>query len=200
MTFLKEYKENEFAVGDYFRRRKDNKIEIGHRDNIKTIKPDTRILIDKTALRINGEELYKCIISWYSADSDMCYPNEKHGNYDYKVSKFDILVQMDVYELFNNKEYFKYFMESLLKEERVMKILNEKEKTESGSYIGKIEKIEGKYKRIFNEDLEKICSNLEENIQSRERYLKIEKLRKTRNKIIAQRNEKTLELNIKNAH
>lgn len=204
MTFLKEYKENELAVGNYFRRRENNRIEIGHRDNTKTIKPDTRLLINKTALNVNGEELYRCIISWYSADSDLCYFNNKGGNYDYKTRKYDILVQMDVFELFNNKEYFKSFMESLLKEERVMDILYEDEKEnperKSGSYIGKILKVEGKYENIFNKEIGEACYNLEENVQRRERFFKIEKLRRTRNKIIAEQNEKTLELNMKNAH
>lgn len=204
MTFLKEFKENELAVGDYFRRRENNRIEIGHRDETKQIKPDTRLLINKTALKVNGEDLYRCIISWYSADSDLCYFNNKGGNYDYKTRKYDILVQMDVMALFNDKDYFKHFMESLLQEERVMSILNEDEKEnpvrKSGSYIGRIQKVDGKLENLFNRELGEACYNLEENVQRRERYFKIEKLRRTRNKIIEEHNEKTLQINMKNAH
>ena len=179
---LKEFNEKELAFGNYYRKRENGIIEIGEHNN-KTNK-DTRLLIDTKALKINSDNidhiLYKCILYWYSPSSDTCIIDRKGGNLDYKVRKYNIMVDIDVNKLFGDKEYFKYFMEVLLDEDRVINMLEEDKKINSekkcGGYIGKVELVEGMYRKKFYTSLGEKCYNLPENVEKRRQNL--EKIRK----------------------
>jgi len=174
---LREFTEKELAFGDYYRKRENNIIEVGeHNYNNKK---DTRLLIDTKALKINSDNidhiLYKCILYWYSPSGDTCIIDPKGGNLDYKVRKYNILVEIDVNRLFGDKEYFTYFMEKLLDEDRVVKMLEEDKRInpekKCGGYVGKVETANGTYRKKFYEALGAKCYNLPENVEKRKQNL-----------------------------
>ena len=200
MAFLSEFKENEFAHGNYYRIRSNNIIELGEHNEEKLKNQDTRVLIDTNAIKIKDENkdyiLYKCKISWYSTGGSTVIINGTGGNLEYKVRNCDVLIDIDINELFSDKQYFKYFMETLLDEDRIISILQDDKKInpeiKRGGYIGSVSKIGETYRINTDKKIGEMCYYLEENVQERKRrndcimeYYdeKIEKLNEERKKL-----------------
>lgn len=201
MIFLKQIKDNEIGIGTYYRVRKDNTVELGYQSDTGKDYDSTRLIIEPYEKVIKNQTIYKCKISWFNSGDSVKFPKDKNGNirYDEKASS-NIMVQFDLEKLVTDKKYFKFFMENLLKKDRVLKYLEygmeEDPKVKCGDYIGYIDyNKDGKLKRYFDEDIGKECHNLPS--KRRERKHKIEVMLKYYNNELEKHRKAMEEINKK---
>ncbi len=201
MIFLKELKGNEIGIGTYYRIRKDNTVELGYQSDTGKDYDSTRLIIEPYEKVIKNQTIYKCKISWFNSDDSVKFPKDKNGRskYDEKNSS-NIMVQFDLEKLITDKKYYKFFMENLLKKDRVLKYLEygmqEEPKIKCGDYVGYIDyNKEGKLKRYFDEEIGEACHNLPS--KKRERKHKIELMLKYYNNEIEKHKKAIRDLNQK---
>lgn len=181
-TFLKILKTTDFYTRkNYFRMRSNNQIELGHYSDKNKAKPDTILFIDTNPIIIDGEKVFRCNVNYYNIFEDTLMLRTD-GTIDFEEmhkrganNTYDILVQIDINRLFKDEKYYNFFMEELLKENRVIKYLEaglqEKPARKCGNYIGYIEyDKQGNLNKYFDIELGKKCHNLKENIEKRRIY------------------------------
>lgn len=184
MTFLKELKENEFITSDYYRM-KDNKIELGHYNEKNKMTPDTLLVIDSNAMIIEDKKVFKCVVKYFNFKGWTWKLDKEILDQINDIHAHNILVQFDIQKLLTDQKYYRYFMEELLDETRVMKYLQagleEEPKQKCGDYIGYIDYNEkGKLDKYFDVELGKQCHNLKASERTKRRELEIERLKRER--------------------
>lgn len=145
--------------------------------DFKQFYDSTRLIINERPLNIEGQKVYNCMVSWYG-HNDCCMLNETTGKYEnFNAKNYkEVQAQIDPDLLKNDEDYCNAVMKGLLKRDRVEKYLKSglKENTERpcGEYVGGIDKIENKYRKIFSERIGKILHNSRFMQEKREIYRK----------------------------
>lgn len=170
MTFLRQLDQSEIGTGTYYRIRNDKTIELGYENTSSQKEYDnTRLIIDPTAMIIEGQEVFKCKVSWFSSNDRVSY--SENSIYDEKTP-YNIIVEFNIEKLLTNKEYYSFFMSELLDKERVLKYLEQGMENNSefacGDYIGYIDyNDKGNLTRYFDKDVGHACHYLPEKVEER---------------------------------
>lgn len=132
----------------------------------------TRLVINPTSLQIANQDVYNCMVVWYS--DDKCYAPPEYGPRAVLEEK-NILAQIDLQLITIDPEYCYTVMKGLLNKKRVTEYLEaglqEAPKRPCGNYIGGVKlKETGKYGKFFSEAVGKTVHNSPKMVERRRAY------------------------------
>ncbi len=136
----------------------------------------TRLAINPTALQIENEDVYNCIVSWYYDDS--CYAPSECGSRIVSDGQENVLAQIDLQLITLDPEYAYMVMKKLLNKNNVIGHLEDGLKENPfepcGNYVGGVLENDttGEYQMYFSPDVGKAVHNSPKMTKRRENYKK----------------------------
>lgn len=172
---------------------KNGKLQVEFYDKnaaFKQFYDTTRLIIDDKAVTLAGEEVQNCKVSWYG-ENDCCELNKQTGEFESpKAGNYkEVLAQIDLELLKNDKNYCYAVMKGLLDQKRVERYLEtglqEVPEQPCGNYIGGVRKTERGYGKFFSTDVGKVSHNSD--LMKNKRQRQREAAKKAREAAIANR-------------
>ena len=136
-------------------------------------KPDFNKYYDTTTLIIEDSSsvIANCKVSWYNQYDTIIINRYNGREEDSRTNYKDILVKLNYGLLQSDDQYVKKLMVSLLDRRRVNSYLEngmmDNPEKPCGKYIGGVEKIEGEFKKSFENEVGKWAHNLPEMVEKR---------------------------------
>lgn len=177
----------------------DGRLQVDFRElqaNFRQFYDTTRLIVGGNTSIVNGKQIESALISWYGS-SDAVMLDGSGRECGRRVDYEQISLGVNIEQLQRDPNYCISVMKGLLNKERVDRYmeagLQEKPAMECGNYVGEIGVKDGRYTKIFQQDIGQAVHN--SNYMKSKRYERTMRLEETKQRNIEQKRAEIDRLN-----